>query len=100
MVSVKISKSTSKGKKLMAVFTDDNGKKIKTTHFGAAGAKDFTLHSPADRDARKKAYLIRHRKREDWSKYMTPGSLSRYILWDKTTRAASIASYKRRFGLK
>jgi hypothetical protein len=100
MVKVQIKKSTNPKKKLMAVFFDDNGKKIKTTHFGAAGAKDFTTHSPSERDARKKAYLVRHEKRENWSDYKSSGALSRWILWDKPTRSASIAAYKRRFGLK
>ena len=26
----------------MAIFTDEKGKKVKTTHFGAAGMSDYT----------------------------------------------------------
>jgi hypothetical protein len=31
---------------------------------------------------------------------MTPGSLSRWTLWNKKTLSASIADYKKRFNLK
>ena len=95
-MKVKISKSTSKGKKMMAVFYDDTGKKVKTTHFGAEGYTDFTKSKDEER---KKRYLNRH-KGESWNSYMTAGSLSRYILWNKLTLSASIADYKRRFKLK
>ena len=97
MVSVKITKSTNPKKKLMAIFSDDTGKKIKTTHFGAAGMSDFPTHKDGER---KKRYLQRHQKNENWSDYKSAGSLSRYILWDKPTRAGSISAYKRRFNLK
>ena len=36
-----VKKSTKPGKKLMAVFTRDNGR-TKTTHFGASGMDDYT----------------------------------------------------------
>ena len=42
MVKVVIKKSDKAGKKLMAVFTRDNGR-TKTTHFGAAGMDDYTI---------------------------------------------------------
>ena len=95
-IQVKISKSKNPKKKYMAVFFDD-GKKIKTTHFGAAGASDFTLHGDLER---KKLYLTRHKKRENWSDYKSAGSLSRYILWNLPTLEASKRDYVRRFGLK
>jgi hypothetical protein len=37
-------KSTSAGKKWMMVFYDSEGKRTKTTHFGAAGYEDLTQH--------------------------------------------------------
>ena len=97
MVSVKITKSTNSGKKLMAVFFDDSGKKIKTTHFGASGMSDYTKNKD---DERKKLYLARHKANENWDDYKSAGSLSRYILWNKTTLSASIADYKTKFNLK
>ena len=93
-MKVKISKSTKKGKKYMALFTD---KKIKKTiHFGADGFSDFTIHRD---NQRKERYLKRHRKRENWNNPMTAGSLSRYILWNKTSLKESIKDYKKRFSL-
>lgn len=41
MVKVVIKRSTNAKKKMMAVFFKD-GKKIKTTHFGASGYDDYT----------------------------------------------------------
>lgn len=96
MVSVIIEKGTAKNKKLKAIFYDDKGKKIKTVQFGSAGMSDFTIHKDKER---KERYLDRHRKRENWDDYMTPGSLSRWILWNLPTLEASIKDYKKRFKL-
>ena len=99
MPTVKIGQSNRDGKKMKAVFYDNDGKKIKTTHFGASGYTDF-IKSGGDED-RKKRYLARHtRNNEDWNDYMSAGSLSRYILWNLPTLSASITSYKKRFNLK
>tara|TARA_R110000851_G_scaffold103692_1_gene220938 strand:+ start:916 stop:1212 length:297 start_codon:yes stop_codon:yes gene_type:complete len=94
--SVVIKKSTKPEKKLMAVFSLDNGR-TKTIYFGQKNAQDYTI----TRDKQQKSrYLARHRARENWNKPMSAGALSRWILWDKESRAASIVSYKRRFNLK
>ena len=97
MVSVKISDSTNSKKKMMAIFFNDDNKKIKTTHFGQANADDFTKTGD---EAQKQRYLNRHRKNENWSDYKTAGSLARWVLWNKTSLSSSIADYKKRFGLK
>ena len=95
-MKVVIKKSTQPKKKYMAVFTD-NGKKVKTTHFGSAGMSDFTKNKDEER---KKRYLDRHRKNENWNDKFSAGALSRWILWNKPTLRASIADYKRRFKLQ
>jgi len=97
MVSVTIKKSTNEKKKYMAVFYDESGKKIKTQHFGASGMTDFVKSKDEER---KKRYLSRHRKNENWNDYMSAGSLSRYILWNLPTLRASISNYKNKFKLK
>ena len=94
---LRITRSTNPDKKMMAVFEVDG--RERTTHFGQAGAKDYTRHSAIDREARKKAYDSRHRTSEDWSDPTSAGALSKYVLWNKTSVSASIADYKRRFGL-
>lgn len=95
-VSVKITRSNSKTKKLQAVFTLKNGK-TKTIHFGAKGYSDYTQHKDA---ARKQRYITRHKRRENWRNPMTAGCLSRYILWGKPTLKGSISAFKKRFRLK
>ena len=92
---VEIKKSNNKNKKFMAIFYDGD-KKIKTTHFGASGMSDYTIHNDDDR---KKRYLDRHRKNEKWNDYMTAGALSRWILWNKKNLKSSVLDYKKRFKL-
>ena len=95
-MEVVFKKSTRQGKKLMAIFYND-GKKVKTIHFGSLGYESFITHKDQDR---KQRYINRHRKNEDWNNYMTSGSLAYHILWNKPTLKASIEDYKRKFGLK
>jgi len=101
--SVEITRSTNDEKKLMAVFSDKEGNKIKTTHFGQRGASDYTKHGEKERMER---YLERHgggtttSTKEDWKDPTTAGSLSRWILWNKPDLKASFNDYKRRFNLK
>ena len=95
-IKVVIKKSTKPEKKLMAVFTRENGRE-KTIHFGSAGMDDYT--KTRDKEQRSR-YLKRHRRRENWNNPESAGALSRWILWNKETRAASIRDYKRRFNLK
>jgi hypothetical protein len=94
---VNIKPSTSQGKKMMAIFYDEAKKKVKTTHFGASGYEDYTTHGDLQR---KMNYIARHKAREDWNDYMTAGSLSYWILWNKPTLTASIEDYLNKFKLK
>ena len=94
---VNIKPSTSQGKKMMAIFYDEAKKKIKTTHFGAVGYDDYTGRQDLQH---KINYLSRHKERENWEDYMTAGSLSRWILWNKPTLKESIKDYMNRFKLK
>ena len=96
MVFVQLNKSEIKGKKYTAIFYDENRKKIKTTHFGSEGMSDYTKHKD---DERKQRYLDRHSANENWDDYMSAGALSRWILWDKTSVAASYNSYLKKFNL-
>ena len=88
-------KSSNKDKKYMAIFYKDDTK-IKTIHFGASGYDDFTIHKDEDR---KKRYISRH-KNENWNNYMTAGSLSRYVLWEKPNLKDSMKYYANKFNLK
>jgi len=94
-MKVVIKKSSNPKKKYMAIFYDGD-KKVKTTHFGAAGMSDYTKHKDPKR---KELYMKRHQKRENWNDFMSAGSLSRYILWGETTLKNSILVYKKKFKL-
>jgi hypothetical protein len=76
--------------KLVAEF--DNGQLVK---FGALGYDDFITSGGDTR--KKRNYLARHRKREDWNDPKTPGALSRWILWNKPTLDESIEHYVKKF---
>lgn len=95
-MNVKITNSTNPKSRLMAVFTDDKGKKVTTTHFGLKGGSTFIDHKD---EIKKKNYLARHNVRENWNNYMSAGSLARYILWNEPTLTESIKDYKKRFNL-
>ena len=95
---VVIKKSTKSNKKMMATFSNTSQEASgRTIHFGQAGADDYTR----TRDkAQRSRYISRHRRNERWTVADTAGSLSRYILWNKETKRASIIDYKTRFNLK
>ena len=93
---IKISPSTRQEKKLMAVFENKKTGRKKTTHFGQSGASDFTINKDPER---KKKYLDRHRKNENWNDYTSAGSLSRWLLWEKPTYKEALKAYKKRFNL-
>ena len=72
---------------------DTNRKKV---NFGARGSSTFLDH----KDEKKRlAYVARHRVNENFNDPLSAGSLSRYILWNKTTLSASISDFKKRFNL-
>jgi hypothetical protein len=93
---ISIKKSTRPGKKLMATFSDGT-----ITHFGAAGMQNYGGVGKARHlsKERKKRYIQRHKKRENWNNPKTAGALSRWVLWNKETLKSSISDYKRRFKL-
>jgi len=94
-MKVTITDSTNPKKKLMAIFLED-GKKIKTTHFGQAGADDYTITKDKEQRTR---YRNRHKKDLDTNDYKKAGYLSWFLLWNKPTLTESIKDYKKRFNL-
>ena len=87
---VRFYKATDGVHKYVAEF--DNPYKV--VKFGAYGYQDYTDHHDL---RRKKLYLIRHRKNEDWTDPVTPGALSRWILWNLPSLDDSIDDYVKRF---
>lgn len=116
-MEVIIKLSDRKDKRYMAVFYDRGSrppttkneevknKKIKTSHFGYAitdenGKKKYgSTYIDHKNDELKENYIARHKANEDFNNYMSSGSLSRYILWEKKTLREAINDYKRRFSL-
>jgi hypothetical protein len=74
------------------IITNDN----KKVYFGAAGMSDFSIHKD---EIRKLKYVVRHQKRENWTKtgIDTPGFWSRWYLWNKPTLKASYEDIKKKF---
>jgi len=70
-----------------------NNKKV---YFGSAGMSDFSIHKD---EARKLRYIVRHQKRENWTKtgIDTAGFWSRWYLWNKPTLEASYNDIKKKF---
>jgi hypothetical protein len=68
----------------------------KKVNFGSRGSSTFLDHKD---EKKRQAYVARHRVNENFNDPLTAGSLSRYILWNKTTLSASIADFKKRFNL-
>ena len=91
-------KSKVSGKKYTMIFYDADRKKVKTTHFGQAGANDYTTHG-TNREERKTAYINRHKSNESWNTPTSGGSLAKHILWNKTSVSASYSDYLRKFNL-
>ena len=88
---INIVKSNLKDKKYIAHWSDNS-----KTHFGASGYSDYTLHHD---DERKKLYIKRHKKNENWNDPKSAGALSRWILWNKRTIKDSVAYFKKKFNL-
>jgi hypothetical protein len=92
----KIVKSQKTAKKYDAHFYEEILGIVKIVSFGAAGYSDFTKHKDEDR---RKRYMVRHKRNEKWNDPLTPGALSRWVLWNKPTLKASIDDFKKRFKL-
>ena len=98
MKLVSIKPATDGKHKYTAIFSDPK----KTVHFGAKTYNDFTIYSKGDKkiaEEKKAAYIARHKVNEKFDSPATPGSLSRWILWNLPTVTASIADFKKRFNL-
>jgi len=85
--TVVIAPSSKADKRLAARFEG------KTVHFGQQGGSTFVDH----KDPRtKNAWEARHRVRENWKDYDSAGALSKHVLWNKPTLAASVKDLNRR----
>jgi len=94
---ISITKSNKAGKKMMAKFKNKKTGREITTHFGAAGYKDWTIGAT---EQQRKNYRERHKKDLTTKDPTKAGYLSYYILWgDSKSKRENIASFKRKFRL-
>lgn len=102
MKLLSIKPSAKPTKKYMATFCLCDGetkccdKERKRVHFGQRGSSTYIDHKD---EKKKDAYIARHKVNENFNNPLSSGSLSRFILWNKTTLSASIADFKKRFNL-
>ena len=90
---IKVSKSSSKGKKYDALFKNKKTGREKKVSFGSAGMSDYTKNKDPER---KKRYISRHKKRENWtsSGVLSAGWWSKHLLWNKPSYSSSLADVK------
>lgn len=90
----RLTKSPLVQKKFRVILPD--GRKV---DFGAKGYSDYTLHKDKER---MKRYIIRHQKRENWTKsgVATAGFWSRWVLWSEPNLRAAIRKTQRVLGNK
>jgi len=96
-----IKNSQAKGKRFVAIFTDDKGKS-KKVNFGLKNPKKGTFIDHSDKELRKN-YIARHEVREKkfYKDPMRPATLSRFILWGSSSSLKqNIESYKKKYNLE
>ena len=89
---VRVVNSVHPHKKYTAVF--DTGKRV---NFGGKGCMDYRLYwkqyGKTVAQAKRRAYIARHRVREDWTNPLSPGALSRILLWEFKTLQEGVQKY-------
>ena len=94
-MKVRLTKSPKADKKFRAIFVDSGT----YVDFGGKGYSDYTIHKDRERMQR---YLVRHRRRETWTKaggLKTPGFWSRWLLWSRPSLDGAKRLMTKKFGL-
>jgi len=100
-MKLEIKNSQAKGKRFVAIFTDDKGKS-KKVNFGLKNPKRGTYIDLGDKKVRKN-YIARHEVTEKkfYKDPQRPATLSRFILWgESTSLKQNIENYKNKYNLK
>jgi hypothetical protein len=93
MLKLNLYKSDKPSKKYYVEFINPNTNRLKRMYFGAENMNDYTITGD---DEAKERYIKRHKARERWDT-LSPGMLSRFLLWNKPTLTASIKDTNKRF---
>jgi hypothetical protein len=96
-MSVSITRTPGQRKEFLAVFTiAPNTRRI--VRFGTS-SNYVTNSTKTDRD--RDAYIARHKVRENFEDPMTPGALSRWILWGESRSITkNIQEFRKRFDFR
>ena len=100
-MNIVIKNSQAKGKRFVAIFTDDKGKS-KKVNFGLKNPKIGTFIDHGDKEIRKN-YIARHEVREKkfYKDPMRAATLSRFILWgNSSSLKQNIEDYKKKYNLE
>lgn len=89
-----LTKARAKNKKYSIIINTTNGPR--RINFGDDRYEDFTQHKDPER---KKRYILRHEKNEDWNDPTTAGFFAKWVLWNKPTIEESIKDIKKRFNI-
>jgi hypothetical protein len=81
-------------KKYAATIKNKTTGREKTIKFGAKGYTDYTKGATEEQ---KKAYLTRHKARENWSDPTTAGFWAKHVLWNEKSVAKSLAQTKSKY---
>ena len=96
MEFISLAPSSRKNKKYEIVFMKENGRPL-TIHFGSKNSQTYIDHKDK---AKRAAYIARHQKNENWDE-VNAGSLSRYLLWGKSTDLdKNLNEYLKKFNIK
>jgi len=99
-MKLEIKNSQAKGKRFVAIFTNDKGKS-KKVNFGLKNPKRGTFIDHADKELRKN-YIARHEVNEKkfYKDPMRAATLSRFILWgNSSSLKQNIENYKNKYNL-
>jgi hypothetical protein len=91
-----IERTPNNKKAFVATFIKPNGKE-KIQRFGTTS--NYVLN-PSKTEQDKKAYIARHKMRENFNDPMSAGSLSKHILWgDSRVISKNIKDFKKKFNV-
>jgi hypothetical protein len=92
---INIVKSWKPDKKFVALFEVDG--RSRNVHFGSATSQTYV--EGAD-EKKRNAYIKRHSAlNEDWDNPITPGSLSKWILWTEPNINDAIKAFIKKYNL-
>ena len=91
---VSVTRTPDANKQFVAKFVQDNGRS-KTVRFGT---KSNYVENPKKTKEDRTNYIARHSVNEDFSAPMTPGALSRHLLWGQSrSLGPNVAAFRRKF---